>query len=122
MSRKLTHSYSMFKSASAPLGAVDATIPEDNSSNATDISQVDKASIHVVFSAPNTGILAVFVRNGLNDPFFELNFGAPLAVTADTELNIEMQQLDFKDMYLLWTPSAGAGTITANLHMSSLGA
>lgn len=115
MSRKLTHSYTVFN-------AVNAAISEDNSASPTDISQVDKAAIHCKFSAPNSGDFKVWVRNSASDAYYELNFGSALTLTAETECNIEMQQLDFKDLYLQWVPIAGSGTLTAILHMASLGA
>jgi len=122
MARKNAHSYSMFKSDSNQSGAVDATLSQDSSFNATDVSQVDKATIHVVFDAPNSGTLSIWAKNSLDDSFFELNFGAPLTITAETECMLDLQQLDFQNIYLSWVPSAGAGTFTAVLHMASLGA
>lgn len=112
----------MFRSVSNPAGTVSATTSQDTSANPTDISQVDKATIHVVFSAASSGALSIWAKNSLEDSFFELNFGTPLTVTAETEINIEMQQLDFQLMYLAWVPTAGAGTLKANLHMASVGA
>lgn len=108
------------------LKAVDATATEDSSANVTNIRYIDKAAIHCKFSASNSGTFHVFVRTGKtpieNYPWFELNFGSALTITSQTECLIEMQQLDFEDLYLQWVPSAGSGTLTATLHMSSVGA
>lgn len=115
MSRKHSHSYTMLR-------AVSATTSQDSSANPTDISYVDKASIHCKFSAANSGSFKVWVRNSIDDTYFELDFGSALTLTSETECNIEMQQLDFQTMYLQWVPSAGSGTLTAILHMASVGA
>jgi len=112
----------MFRSDSNEDGVVDATTTQNSSFNPTDVSQVDKATIHVVFSAANSGAFSVWAKNSLNDTYFELDFGAPLTLTAETECLIDLQQLDFQFIYLNWAPTAGAGTFTAILHMASLGA
>jgi hypothetical protein len=115
MARKNVHSY-------AALSLVNATTAQDNSSNPTDISQVDKCSIHCSFSAPNAGDFHIFVRNSKNDAFFELDFGVTLTLAGESECAIDLQDLNFSDLYISWVPTIGAGTLTAILHMSSVGA
>jgi hypothetical protein len=115
MSRKNVHAYAIFN-------AVDATSAQTSLSGPTDVSQVDKFNIHCKFSAANSGAFQVFVRNAKTSAFYELNFGASLAITSQTECLIDISQANFSDMYLVWTPSAGSGTLTAVLHMASVGA
>jgi hypothetical protein len=115
MARKHVHSYTIFR-------AVDATSSISNSTAPTDVSQVDKFNIHCKFSAANSGDFKVFVRNSKDDSYYELNFGAALTITSDTECLLEIQEANFSDMYISWVPTSGSGTLTAILHMASLGA
>lgn len=115
MARKNVHSYTVFSS-------VNATVSQDNSANPTDISQIDKCSFHCKFSAPNAGNFHVFARNSKSDDFFELDFGVPLLLAAESECFIDIQTLNASDMYLSWIPTLGSGTLTVILHMSSTGA
>lgn len=113
MSRKQTHSFAMVDVSNATSSIQSAT---------TNISQVDKLSIHCKFSAANSGEFKVFVRNSPKDSFFELDFAQTLTITSESECLIKLSELYFTDLYITWTPSAGSGTLTATLHMASIGA
>ena len=97
-------------------------------SEITSVSTADSAAYYITFSAPNTGVFTVQARSGYyqiydtESGWFDLDFGGALAVTAETEVVILVQDLTFADMRLVWTPSAGSGTISAKLSMKVLGA
>ncbi len=115
MARKNVHSYTVFS-------AVAATSAQSNSASPTDVSQIDKCSFHCKFSASNSGTFKVYARNSKSDSFFELDFGSPLTITSESECLIDLQEVNFSDIYLDWAPSSGSGTLTTILHMSSVGA
>lgn len=112
MSRKTTHPYVAFN-------AVDATISQTSAE--TTVLGVDKASYHIKFSTANTGTFVIQARNTDSDTWFEVSFGVPLAITADTEALLSMHEMPFNKLRLVWNPSAGAGTMTANLVIKAVG-
>lgn len=94
----------------------------------TNVEQLDSASIHIKFSAPNTGVFVVQARNGVYPEheselnWYELPFGAPLAVTAESEVQIVLKEMPFSEIRVKWLPTAGAGTMNAYLSMKVYGA
>lgn len=112
MSRKTTHTYTVFNAA-------DATVAQTGAE--TSVLGVDKASYHVKFSTNNTGTFNVQGRNSDSDTWFNVNFGVSLAVTADNEASLNMFEVPYKYLRLIWTPSSGAGTITAILTIKAVG-
>ena len=114
MGRKsLVHSYKMLDAVSASASQTSA---------ATNVEQVDKLSIHCLFSAANTGTLVVQARNGTSDGWYDLDFGSAMTITAETDVQILINECPFTDIRLIWTPSAGSGTMTARLTMKAVGA
>jgi hypothetical protein len=120
MSRK--HLVSKYKM----LDAVDATVSQ--TSTKSNVEQLDSASIHVKFSAANSGTLTVEARNGSYPAheaevnWYALQFGAPLTITAETDVQIVLSIMPFSEIRLKWAPSAGAGTMTSVLTMKTVGA
>lgn len=112
MSRKTTHTYTAFD-------ALDATISQTGAS--TSVLGVDKASYHIKFSTNNTGTFNVQAQNSDSDAWFNVNFGVSLAITADNEASLNMFEVPYKNLRLVWNPSAGAGTITAILTIKAVG-
>ena len=100
--------------------AVDAssTITSGN----TDVSQVDKFSIHCKFSANVSGSFTVEAKNSDNDSYYVLDFGSALTLTTASECQIVCNEVPFKLVRLVWTPSAATATLTATLAMKSVGA
>lgn len=94
----------------------------------TNVESMDSASIHIKFSAPNTGIFTVEARNGVYNAhedsvnWYALDFGAVLQITAESEVQILLKEMPFSEIRLVWTPSAGAGTMNAYLTMKNYGA
>jgi hypothetical protein len=101
--------------------ALDATTTQTQDPE-TSVVGCDKASYHVTFSTANTGELIVQAKNSKNDSWYDLDFGVPLTVTAETEIILNVNQINFQAMRLVWQPSAGAGTISAVLSSASVGA
>jgi len=113
MSRKVSHSYTM-------LNAVAATSAQE--SGVVNVFGVDKLSIHVKFSANNSGTFTVYARNSEDDAWFSVSFNVTPTITADNEALLVMNEVPFHEIKLAWAPSAGSGTMTAVLKMKSVGA
>jgi hypothetical protein len=99
---------------------VDATIAQ--TSGLSSVFGADKLSIHVKFSAPNSGTFTVQAKNSEKDDWFEVIFNSALTITAETEALILLNEVPFESLRLLWAPSAGSGTLTAIYKMKSQGA
>lgn len=103
-----------------PFVAVSATTSQ--TSVETNVSQLDELSVHLKFSASNSGTFTVEARNGKDSDWYELDFGAPLSITAESEVQILLRELPFTDVRFKWAPSAGSGTLSARLTAKTLGA
>ena len=131
MSRKpVVNSYEMFTGLKASNGqvspSVDATILQI--SKLTNVTPADSATIHINFSAPNTGEITVQARNievGPNEPdrgWYNLSFGAPTIITNESDAQVLLNSLPFYEIRIMWTPTVGAGTISAFLNTKVSGA
>lgn len=98
----------------------DATVSQTSSISTVD--WCDKASYHVTFSTANSGELFVEAQNNASDSWYVLDFGTPLEVDAQTEIILNINQINFYGMRLRWEPSAGAGEISAILFSAAEGA
>jgi hypothetical protein len=113
MARKsLVHSYKMLDQVAANSA---------QTSGPTNVEQIDKVSIHCLFSVASSGTFKVQARNGSADSWYDLNFGAALTVTTETDVQILINETPFTDIRLLWTPSSASGTLTATLTMKAIG-
>lgn len=108
MSRLNTHSFTA-------LGAVAATATQTSIS--TSVVGVSKLSYHCKFSAANSGAFTVEAQNSDADTWVSVPFNVTMTLTAETEALIVMNEVPFKNLRLVWTPSAGSGTLTAVLSM-----
>jgi hypothetical protein len=120
MSRKHVVPFHALKSA-------DATI--NQTSPKTNCQQYDSGSYHIKFSAANSGEFIVEARNQAYESaddaetgWYEVSFGAPLSITAETDVQILFNAMDFAEIRLKWEPSAGSGTMNTRLIMKSKGA
>jgi hypothetical protein len=114
MGRKsVVHGYKMLDAVAASSAQV---------SQATNVEQVDKLSIHCLFSAASSGTLVVEARNGEKDGWYALDFGAPMTISSQTDVHIVLEENPFTDIRLSWTPSSASGTMTASLTMKAVGA
>jgi len=100
----------------------------NQTSGKTNVANMDSASIHIKFSAANSGEFIVEARNGeyaaheaeLN--WYALQFGELLTITTETDVQIVLAEMPFTEVRLKWIPSAGAGTMNAYLTMKTAGA
>jgi hypothetical protein len=121
MSRRPVVKYTAFNALSAA-----AT---QTQSQPTNVENTDTASYHVKFSAANSGTFRVQARNrdllpaeDILNTWYDVNFGSPLTITAETDVQIVFNELPFKEIRLIWEPSAGSGTVSAYLLMKAKGA
>lgn len=94
------------------------------SSNPTSCINLDKASIHVVWTgtAP-VGVLTVQARNGELDAWYDLDFGAVISVSgASGEHQIVFNEMPFTDIRLVYTRTSGTGSLTATISAKVVGA
>lgn len=108
MSRLNTHSFTA-------LNAVAATTTQTSIS--TSVIGVSKLSYHIKFSTNNTGEFFIEAQNSDTDTWFRVTFNSAMTITADNEAQLIMNEVPFKNLRLLWVPSAGSGTITAVISM-----
>lgn len=88
---------------------------------------VDTCCYHVKFAAPATGEFFVEARNADTESYdtsnwFEVNFGAELTITAETDVQILLNELPFKEIRLKWVPDSASSTMDAYLVMKAKGA
>lgn len=112
--RKHVHRYTC-------LNAVDASTTQ--TSAATTVDQIDYMSYHCKFSGNVSGTFKIEAQNSELDSWYELNFGAALTITSESEAQILINDVPFVNVRLVWTPSSAAGqTLTSILTMKSRGA
>lgn len=112
MARKTNHKYKVFD-------AVAATSTQ--TSEQTIVFGIDKLSYHCKFSANNSGEFTLLAQNHENDSWLEVPFSGAMTITADNEALIMMNEVPFYALQLVWTPSAGSGTLTTFLNMKAVG-
>lgn len=122
MGRKsVLRSYKMFDAADISANATSA---------ATDVTPVDKASIHVRWTGTSpVGTLVVQYRNNNpdfatpTDPWMNLAFSAAITISGNSgEHQIVFNEMPFTDIRLVYTATSGTGVLTATLSMKSVGA
>lgn len=92
-------------------------------SNIVNVQNMDKASVHVEWAgtAP-VGTITVQARNGASDPWYDLTFGAPIAVSgASGDHQIIFNELPFTDIQLLYAATSGSGSLTATVTLKQVG-
>ncbi len=106
------------------LSAADASTSQ--TSEPTNIEQLDKASIRVSWTGSPIGTFQVEVRTGAKKPWFALDMGSVIDINSTTypDLNhvIQLFELPFTDIRVVYTSTSGTGTISADLHMKTVGA
>lgn len=96
-------------------------------SEKSNVEMVDTCCYHVNFAAPATGEFIVEARNADVESYdtsnwFEVNFALPLEITAETDVQILLNELPFKEIRLKWFPSSASSTINTFLVMKAKGA
>ncbi len=100
-----------------------ATLASTQTSVLTDVTQLDKASIHVHWTG--TGVsstITVQARNGDTDPWYTLDISSMVLSGTNGEFQIVLNELPFTAIRLVCTHSAGTGSVTATLTSKSVGA
>lgn len=105
------------------LDDVDAT--SSTNSNITNVENLDIASIYLSWTGgPVSGTLEVQARNGKNEDWRPLDFGAPITLSgASGTHDILIRELPFTDIRLVYTDGGStSGTVEAVLTMKTIGA
>lgn len=120
MSRRFVNTFSCFDALNS---AVSQT------SEPTNVEPFDSASYQIKFSAPSSGTFTIQARNGSKYRpdeselyWADLDFGAPLTITSESDVRILLADLTFSELRILWAPSSSSGTITSKLTMKAVGA
>lgn len=103
------------------MDAVSATVAQI--SKETVVGQLDKLSYHCKFSVGTaSGEFIVEAKNGLNAPWYPLNFGTLLTITSQAEVLINLSELNFQFIRLKWGGDAAAtGTLTVVVAAKAVG-
>lgn len=109
----------------AALVAVSASSPQ--LTTATNVENTDGVSYHVKFDAPASGTFVVEARNADlkvtdTDSWYPVNFGTPLVISGETDVQILLNLTPFKEIRLSWTPSSASGNMSVYLIMKTVGA
>lgn len=89
----------------------------------TSVGQLDKLSYHCKFTQAATGTFVVEAKNGDKDSWYALYFGAPLAISAETDVSINLLELPFQKVRLIWGgDGTNAGTLTVVTSAKAVGA
>jgi len=117
MGRKhLIYGYKMFDAADLS----EATL----TSEVVEVGQLDYGSIFVEWdSTAINGVITVQARNGDDGSWFNINFGDTITCNVDdSNHQLVMNELGFTHLRLVYTRTAGTGTIDAFLTLKSKGA
>lgn len=97
-----------------------ATATTNQTSIEVNVINLDKASIFLDF-ADATGTMVVEAQNGENDPWFALDFGAPIALAGTGSHVLIFNELPHNAIRLQYTAVSGAGTIDAIIAAKQVG-
>jgi len=98
-----------------------------STSSETNISNLDKASIHVAWTGDAVGVLTVEVTNDSvesNSPVWrELNMGGVIAMAGVADFHeLIFNELPFNAIRLVYTTTSGTGSMNATLSAYTTGA
>lgn len=116
MARKhVVYGYQLFDAVS---------LASSQTSSVVEVSQTDYGSIYVAWSGSSiNGTLEVQAKNGEDGTYRALDFGSTITISGTTGAHdLIMSELPFTHIKLVYTRSAGTGSMTANLTLKSKGA
>ncbi len=115
MGRKnILKSYKMFDALSLASSAT---------SDATDVTPVDKASIHIAWTGSSpVGSIAVWAQNGDDDSWYDLGFSAISISGASGSHQVIFNELPFTKIRLVYTRVSGTGSLNARISSKTVGA
>ncbi len=92
---------------------------------AVNVQNLDKASIHLVWSAGSTpvGVFTVEARNGALDDWFTLDMGStPISLSGNTgSILIRLDEMPFTDIRVVYTRTSGTATLTGRITAKQVG-
>lgn len=93
-------------------------------SNTTNVINLDKASIHLVWSGSSpVGVITVEARNGDNDSWYELDFGSAINISGNSgDHQIVFNELPFTSIRVKYAVTSGTGSIDATITAKVVGA
>ena len=93
-------------------------------SSITSVINQDKASISVSWSGTSpVGTLTVEARNGKDESFYTLEFGAPIPISGNTgDHQLILSEMPFTDIRIQYTSTSGTGTMDAIITSKTVGA
>lgn len=107
-----------------------ADVSGDQTSNVTNVRNLDKASIRLVWTGSPVGEIVVEARNTEKTPdsneWYQLVLNAPIVINSTTypEQNhlIQLFELPFAEIRLRYVSTSGSGTMDATLVAKTVGA
>ena len=92
-------------------------------SNTTSVINMDKASISVQWTGSSpVGTFEVLARNGEDDAWQALDFGAAISVSGNSgDHRIVLNELPFTDLRVDYTSTSGTGSVTATITAKQVG-
>lgn len=115
MARKNTHAHKMLDSVS---------MGTSQTSAATNVLNMDKASLFVEWSAGSTpiGTITIEARNKSDGNWYELSFGSSIDVSGNSGSHqIYFTELPFVDIRVKYNRTSGSGTLNATLVIKQVG-
>lgn len=100
-------------------------LSSSQTSAATNVINLDTASIHLVWSAGSSpvGDITVEARNGEDDSWYELDFGSTISISgASGDHQLMLNEMPFTDIRIVYTRTSGSATLDAVLTMKTTGA
>lgn len=115
--KQVVHQYNMLEDQTVNMSSA-------ITSNITNVEQLDKASIHLTWTAGPVGEFKVQARNGgtpppktalpkakYNDSWYDVDMGGTIAVTgSDSEILLIFNELPFTDIRVVYSPTSGSAS------------
>ena len=98
-------------------------ISTSQTSDATNVENLDKASIHIIWSGTSpVGEIKVQARNGEKNSWFDVDFGDTIDITGNSgDHVIIMNSMPFTHLRLTYTSTSGTGTLTGTIVAKQVG-
>lgn len=99
-------------------------ISSNITSHTVNVINLDNASIHVEWAgAAINGTMVVQAKNGESDSWYDLDMGGVISLTgAGGDHQLVFNSLPFTDIRLVYTATAGTGTLDAKISAKVVGA
>lgn len=115
--KQVIHQYNMLEGQSVNMSS-------SITSNISNVEQLDKASIHLTWTAGPVGTFKVQARNGgtpapntalpkakYDDSWYDVDMGSAIAIAGtDSELLLLFNELPFTDIRIVYTPTSGSAS------------